>query len=64
VHVYDHNKSGPKPGITAALGATYHSDAIDELAKRLAPDIVIECTGVPDVVARSCRRSHRTVSFA
>jgi glucose 1-dehydrogenase len=51
VHVYDHNKSGPKPGITAALGATYHSDAIDELAKRLAPDIVIECTGVPDVVA-------------
>ena len=33
-----------------ALGATYHCDAVDDLAK-LAPDIVIECTGVPAVIA-------------
>src|SRR5262249_36516441 len=49
VHVYDHNKAGPKPAITAALGATYHCDGVDALAK-LAPDIIIECTGVPSVI--------------
>ena len=50
VHVYDHNKTGPKPDITAALGATYHSEAPEDLAK-LGADIVIECTGVPAVIA-------------
>ena len=50
VHVYDHNKSGPKPEITAALGATYHHDGVEELEK-LQPDIIIECTGVPSVIA-------------
>ena len=50
VHVYDHNKSGPKPAITAALGATYHCDSVEDLAK-LNADIVIECTGVPHVIA-------------
>jgi len=50
VHVYDHNKSGPKPAITAALGATYHCDSVEDLGK-LNADIVIECTGVPHVIA-------------
>ncbi|HKS65231.1 MAG TPA: glucose 1-dehydrogenase [Xanthobacteraceae bacterium] len=50
VHVYDHNKGGPKPAITAALGATYHCDSVEDLA-RLNADIVIECTGVPGVIA-------------
>jgi threonine dehydrogenase-like Zn-dependent dehydrogenase len=50
VHVYDHNKSGPKPEITAALGATYHCASVEELGK-LRPDIVIECTGVANVIA-------------
>ena len=50
VHVYDHNTTGPKPAITAALGATYHCGEPEGLAK-LAPDIVIECTGVPAVIA-------------
>jgi threonine dehydrogenase-like Zn-dependent dehydrogenase len=50
VHVYDHNKSGPKPEITAALGATYHCESVEALAT-LNADIVIECTGVPDVIA-------------
>ena len=44
-------RRGPKPEIAATLGATYHCDAVDELAKRLAPDIVLECTGVPAVIA-------------
>ena len=26
VHVYDHNKTGPKPAIVADLGATYHCE--------------------------------------
>jgi len=50
VHVYDHNKSGIKPAITAALGATYHCDSVEALEK-LVPDIIIECTGVPSVIA-------------
>jgi len=50
VHVYDHNKGGPKPAITAALGATYHCDSVEDLGK-LNADIVIECTGVPHVIA-------------
>ena len=50
VHVYDHNTSGPKPEITAALGATYHCGEVEDLAK-LKADIVIECTGVPSVIA-------------
>jgi threonine dehydrogenase-like Zn-dependent dehydrogenase len=50
VHVYDHNTTGPKPDITKALGATYHCGTVEELEK-LSADIVIECTGVPSVVA-------------
>jgi threonine dehydrogenase-like Zn-dependent dehydrogenase len=50
VHIYDHNTSGPKPEITRALGATYHCGELDELAA-LTPDIIIECTGVPSVIA-------------
>lgn len=51
VHVYDHNTGGPKPELTRDLGATYHSDAAS--LGRLAPDVLIECTGVPAVI-RDC----------
>src|SRR4030095_1259673 len=50
LHIYDHNNNGPKPELARALGATYHSGEADELAA-LAPDLVLECTGVPDVIA-------------
>jgi len=49
VHVYDHNVTGPKPELARALGATYHSGELGELST-LAPDIVMECTGAPDVI--------------
>jgi threonine dehydrogenase-like Zn-dependent dehydrogenase len=49
VHIFDRNHTGPKPELTHALGATYHSDAIEALAP-LAPDVVIECTGAPAVI--------------
>jgi threonine dehydrogenase-like Zn-dependent dehydrogenase len=51
VHVYDHNKGGPKEALTRDLGGSYHSDA--ESLRRLSPDILIECTGVPAVI-RDC----------
>jgi glucose 1-dehydrogenase len=51
VHVYDHNTAGPKPALVRDLGATYHSDV--ESLRRLAPDIMMECTGVPAII-RAC----------
>jgi threonine dehydrogenase-like Zn-dependent dehydrogenase len=51
VHVYDHNTVGPKIELTRDLGAIYHSD-VGSL-KQVAPDILIECTGVPAVI-RDC----------
>jgi threonine dehydrogenase-like Zn-dependent dehydrogenase len=50
VHVYDHNRAGPKPPIATALGATYHCESVEALEK-LQPDIIIECTGIPSVIA-------------
>ena len=49
-HVLDRVTEGPKPGIVAALGATYHHDDIDTVAERLQPDVVIEATGAGPVV--------------
>ncbi len=53
VHVLDRVTSGPKPELVAALGATYHAGAIAELG--FAPDIVIECTGVGQVISDAIR---------
>jgi threonine dehydrogenase-like Zn-dependent dehydrogenase len=50
VHVLDQVTDGPKPGLVAALGATYHHDPIDEVAARLQPDVVMEATGAGRVV--------------
>lgn len=49
-HVLDRVTDGPKPGIVAALGATYHHDDIDDVAAQLKPDVVIEATGAGPVV--------------
>lgn len=43
VHVLDHVTDGPKPGLVRDLGATYHSDGIEEAAERA--DVILECTG-------------------
>ncbi|MER7167640.1 glucose 1-dehydrogenase [Micromonospora sp. NPDC000207] len=48
VHVLDLATSGPKPALAAALGATYHTESVDELP--FEPDVVVECTGAPVVV--------------
>ncbi len=46
VHVLDRVTTGPKPALVADLGATYHPTTPD-----LDTDIVLECTGVAQVVA-------------
>jgi glucose 1-dehydrogenase len=51
VHVLDRVESGPKPDLVAALGATYHSGSIADLG--FAPDVIVECTGVGQVIADS-----------
>jgi len=48
VHVLDHNKGGPKEALVRDLGGSYHSDA--ESLGKLAPDILMECTGAPAVI--------------
>jgi len=48
VHVLDRNKGGPKEAIVRDLGGIYHSDA--ESLGRLAPDVLMECTGAPAVI--------------
>jgi glucose 1-dehydrogenase len=47
-HVLDRATEGPKPRLVADLGAEYHASPVAELPIR--PDIVIECTGVGEVV--------------
>jgi threonine dehydrogenase-like Zn-dependent dehydrogenase len=48
VHVLDRAVDGPKPGLVRDLGGVYH-DRLPE-AGELAPDVVLECTGAPEVV--------------
>ena len=48
VHVIDQMTSGLKPDLVAALGAKYHTGAIEDACA--APDVVLECTGVSSLV--------------
>jgi glucose 1-dehydrogenase len=51
VHVLDRATSGPKPGLVKQLGASYHTGTIADLG--LQPDIVVECTGVVQLVRQA-----------
>ncbi|HEY3531367.1 MAG TPA: glucose 1-dehydrogenase [Nocardioides sp.] len=50
VHVLDRVTDGPKPDLVRDLGATYHSTSITEIAQQARPDVVIEATGVGQLV--------------
>jgi glucose 1-dehydrogenase len=50
VHVLDRVTDGPKPGLTTALGARYLTGSVREACGAAEPDIVLECTGVPELV--------------
>jgi threonine dehydrogenase-like Zn-dependent dehydrogenase len=51
VHVLDRGTEGAKPNAVQALGARYHPGDITELAKEIQADLVLECTGVAELVA-------------
>jgi threonine dehydrogenase-like Zn-dependent dehydrogenase len=46
-HVLDLNDKGPKPGLVADLGATFHTGDVRDIG--VVPDVVIECTGVGEL---------------
>jgi threonine dehydrogenase-like Zn-dependent dehydrogenase len=48
VYVMDRNESGRKPELVRELGASYHREF-----PAIEPDIVIECTGSPAIVAQA-----------
>ena len=54
VHVLDRVETGPKPELVRALGATYHTGRASDVG--FDPDVIIECTGVGQVIADSLRR--------
>ncbi len=54
VHVLDRVTSGPKPELVRALGATYHTGSVDDVG--FEPDVVVECTGVGQVIADCLER--------
>jgi len=51
VHVLDRATEGVKPEAVKALGAGYHVGDVTEVAKQVEPDVVVECTGVAELVA-------------
>ncbi|NKZ00049.1 glucose 1-dehydrogenase [Nocardiopsis alborubida] len=50
VHVLDRVEHGVKPELVAALGATYHTGGVAEVAAAGEPDVVIEATGASGVI--------------
>jgi threonine dehydrogenase-like Zn-dependent dehydrogenase len=50
VHVLDRAETGLKPELVRALGAGYHSGSIAELSEHAEPDVIVECTGVAELV--------------
>jgi glucose 1-dehydrogenase len=50
VHVLDVVTKGAKPQLVTDLGATYHHDPVEQVVDRLQPDVVVEATGVGQVV--------------
>jgi glucose 1-dehydrogenase len=54
VHVLARVKTGLKPDLVRALGATYHSGSVADLP--FEPDVIVECTGVGSVIADSIQK--------
>jgi threonine dehydrogenase-like Zn-dependent dehydrogenase len=52
IHVLDKATDGPKPELVRALGGTYHSGTVQEACAAAEPEVVVECTGVPEVVVQ------------
>ena len=50
VHVLDRATSGPKPQLVTDLGAHYHHTDVPTVAREAMPDVIVEATGVAQVV--------------
>jgi threonine dehydrogenase-like Zn-dependent dehydrogenase len=50
VHVLGRRDSGVKPDLVRDLGARYHTDGVPRVAREVEPDLIIEATGVPQVM--------------
>ena len=50
LYVLDRSTDGPKPALVHDLGGRYLTNTIEEVAD-LAPDVIIECTGAPALIA-------------
>jgi threonine dehydrogenase-like Zn-dependent dehydrogenase len=55
VHVLDLPESGLKPELVHDLGATYHSSGVEEAVAGSHPDVIIEATGVGQLVFDAMR---------
>lgn len=53
VHVLDRTAEGPKPGLVADLGATFHTGSAAAVADEIQPDVVVEATGAPAVALQA-----------
>jgi glucose 1-dehydrogenase len=56
-HVLDRAEEGVKPEAVHALGAEYHTGDITDVSEACRPDVVIECTGVAELVAGAMRHT-------
>ena len=54
-YVLDRARSGIKPELVDALGAGYHTGSIEELCEGAEPDVIVECTGVAQLVVDAMR---------
>lgn len=50
VHVLDRAEDGVKPELVAALGASYHTGTVADLAARVPLDVIVETTGANPVI--------------
>ena len=50
VHVLDRVEEGLKPDLVRDLGATYHSGKVEDAVEACRPDVIIEATGVAQLV--------------
>jgi glucose 1-dehydrogenase len=57
VHVLDRATEGPKPEAVHALGGRYHAGEVADVAQEVVPDVVVECTGVAELVAGAMRHT-------
>jgi threonine dehydrogenase-like Zn-dependent dehydrogenase len=57
VHVLDRVTEGLKPTLVRDLGATYHHGAIADAVGACAPDVIIEATGVGQLVFDAMRHT-------